>query len=64
MGLSTCAYELCIGPPEEHLAAGLCQRLLALSGIGSTHWLGLRTGQVWQPSLKPKDVPLLACKAW
>lgn len=43
---ASCAYEMCLDPPNEHPCADQCRALLAASAIGSTHWLTRSTSQV------------------
>ncbi|BDA40695.1 probable actin-histidine N-methyltransferase at N-terminal half [Coccomyxa sp. Obi] len=42
---TSCAFELCIDPPDDHPHAELCRSLLVASGLGGTHWLTLTSSQ-------------------
>ena len=47
LGLGTsCAFEMCIDPPDDHPHAELCRGLLVATGLGGTHWLTLTSSQV------------------
>ncbi|CAL8466995.1 g6531 [Coccomyxa elongata] len=42
---TSCAFELCIDPPDDHPYAELCRSLLVATGLGGIHWLTLTSSQ-------------------